>query len=466
MAMMFLFKTEITFFFSQNILDLTLGTFRILKHHLLRNLLKCLLGDNEINFYIHRMTLFLVSIVLCLAVVTGQTATIETLTNLKGTIEDLLTTDDQNIAGFVRLAFHDCIGVGGCDGCINHDDSHNAGLRKYSDQLDSVYEENSELISRADLYAYASIVALGKASDNVFDMDSFRVGRKDCSADGRENDASENFPGANMQNLEVVTDFFKTAFGLSTRETIALLGAHTLGRARTENSGFEGPWIPGTTGPNVLDNQFYREIVGPRWFHKTLETPNRFQWQKNQGSGGAGNTANSRNNPRQRNILLNSDGALAFDLDLDEHGDMNNQCEMCGRNTDPVEANIPCCPRGDGFAICAEYARSNDVWLQEFTLVFYKMIDRNDNELTSPVETTAESLKSTSKVPEETTKTTTEAPKTTKKVTKPPRKTRPSRPRKGKPRTGRRNDSSNNKIKNKIDRILSELQDIRKKVHQ
>ena len=309
-------------------------------------------------------------------------------------------------------------------------------------------------------------------------MASFRVGRKDCSADGRENDASEKFPGADMQNLEVVTDFFESAFGLSTRETIALLGAHTLGRARTENSGFEGQWVPGSTGPNVLDNQFYREIVGPRWFHKTLETPNRFQWQKNQGSGGAGNTANSRNNLRQRNILLNSDGALAFDLDLDEHGDMNNQCEMCGRNTDPVEANIPCCPRNEGFAICTEFARSNDVWLQEFALVFYKMIDRNDNELTSPVDTTTESPESTSEDPEETTEApesssevpeeTTEAPRTTKKVTKPPRKTKPPRPRprKGKSRKGRRNDSSNNKIKNKIDRILSELQDIRKKVHQ
>ena len=35
------------------------------------------------------------------------------------------------IAGLVRLVFHDCVGTGGCDGCINHNLDANKGLEKY-----------------------------------------------------------------------------------------------------------------------------------------------------------------------------------------------------------------------------------------------------------------------------------------------------------------------------------------------
>lgn len=36
-------------------------------------------------------------------------------------------------------------------------------------------------------------------------------------------------------------------------------GAHTLGRARPESSGFRGPWV--RRGQDLLNNAFYRELL-------------------------------------------------------------------------------------------------------------------------------------------------------------------------------------------------------------
>ena len=40
-------------------------------------------------------------------------------------------------------------------------------------------------------------------------------------------------------------------------------GAHTLGRARRQASGYNGPWVRG--GQNDLDNRFYIEMRDRNW---------------------------------------------------------------------------------------------------------------------------------------------------------------------------------------------------------
>jgi len=39
-----------------------------------------------------------------------------------------------------------------------------------------------------------------------------------------------------------VTDFFAKEFGLDERETVALMGAHSIGALHKENSGYNGAW--------------------------------------------------------------------------------------------------------------------------------------------------------------------------------------------------------------------------------
>ena len=42
-------------------------------------------------------------------------------------------------------------------------------------------------------------------------------------------------------------------------QVTALMGAHSLGRARTENSGYNGAWTPGRE--NTFNNEFYQLLV-------------------------------------------------------------------------------------------------------------------------------------------------------------------------------------------------------------
>ena len=102
------------------------------------------------------------------------------------------------IAGLVRLAFHDCVGAGGCDGCIDHNNPSNGGLKTYTVQLDPVYDGNVKdklSMSRADFYMLAGYVALQKASEGLDDQFTAfpQFGRLDCSISPDE-DVSESFP--------------------------------------------------------------------------------------------------------------------------------------------------------------------------------------------------------------------------------------------------------------------------------
>lgn len=158
------------------------------------------------------------------------------------------------VAGFVRLAFHDCIGDGGCDGCIDIDGSFNTGLIRFINILDGLYSTPYiKNVSRADFYALAAVVALEKATEKLMDKfhgrSQLKIGRKDCSTVPDE-DSKNNFPSA-MGNVDQTLCYFTREFGFNTRESVALLGAHTLGRARMETSGFEGRWVQTSTTESV-----------------------------------------------------------------------------------------------------------------------------------------------------------------------------------------------------------------------
>ena len=56
--------------------------------------------------------------------------------------------------------------------------------------------------------------------------------------------------------------YFKGEFGLSMHEVTALLGAHSLGSASKENSGYEGPWNP--INSHSFSNTYYRMMIDPK----------------------------------------------------------------------------------------------------------------------------------------------------------------------------------------------------------
>lgn len=160
----------------------------------------------------------------------------------------------------VRLAWHDAgtynakDGTGGPNGSIRFEpeSTHDAnnGLDKARKLLQPIKDRFAD-ISYADLYQLASIVAIEYAGGPVI---PFRMGRRDaskeqCTPDGRLPEGDRK-----MGHLREV--FYR--MGLSDKDITVLSGAHTLGRAHPERSGFDGPW---TKQPVVFDNTYYVEIM-------------------------------------------------------------------------------------------------------------------------------------------------------------------------------------------------------------
>eukprot|EP00808_Paulinella_micropora_P006713 g65350.t1 len=105
--------------------------------------------------------------------------------------EDILSVqlgDQSNFASkLARLSFHDCVGPNGCDGCLNLASiPDNKGLESIVDVLHALYITGGvkNVMSRADLIAFAGAVALQRARPGDLDLTSnFVFGRPDNKLD-------------------------------------------------------------------------------------------------------------------------------------------------------------------------------------------------------------------------------------------------------------------------------------------
>merc|ERR1740128_1271050 len=199
------------------------------------------------------------------------------VTRIKNKIKTVVSPAQSNLATALRLSFHDC--VGGCDGCLNINNEDNAGLEATIAALDTVYTDNGydSVLSRADFWALAGIYAVDKTielnnadceEDDCQVPDSglvFQWGRVDCDT-APYTDVDVGLPAATLDHANVMS-FFATEFGFDSNETVALMGAHTLGRASTSNSGFQGTWIANEA--DLFNNEFYKKLSDPdlTWRH-------------------------------------------------------------------------------------------------------------------------------------------------------------------------------------------------------
>ena len=97
----------------------------------------------------------------------------------------------------------------------------------------------------------------------------FQYGRKDCAPDDSlsapyityKDEAHPNPEGNGTDTLE----YFQTKFKFNGRETIAIFGAHTIGRLRESSSLYKYQWT--SRGGHLFNNAYYRNLVNkPDWF--------------------------------------------------------------------------------------------------------------------------------------------------------------------------------------------------------
>ena len=288
------------------------------------------------------------------------------------------------IAGFVRVSFHDCIGRGNCDGCINHSLMQGLGIDKITDKLDQAFSigYTSKRMSRADFYMLAAYTALEEATahkpENERFQGSMKYGRKDCPTSPEEDQRDEFLPLA-FSDLQKITSFFKDEFGFNASESVAILGAHSLGRCHLGNSGFEGRWIRGKNGnisqADILDNEYYKAMKG-NWTQVRLSN-GLYQWQR------PGTPPNDQfyGPDLKRNMFLNADLALVWDLKTNGDVNQTNGFVNCTVLVDSQNncQHKSCCARSatnratNAGNIFERFANSNVEWLRAFTEAFEKM---------------------------------------------------------------------------------------------
>jgi len=301
-------------------------------------------------------------------------------------------TDLPFIGGLVRLSFHDCIGAGGCDGCINHTLIDNAGLKTYSDKLDKEYDANfRDLMSRADFYMIAAISAIEKSTSDIEDKKfrftrrrDFKLGRKSCPTSPAEN--KPNVIANSLWNIDDVLQFFRSNFSYTDNQIVALMGAHSLGRARIENSGIEGRWVKSPSREkgkllpgSVLSNEYYKTLANrPEWFQKirSFNGLTKTQWENRKEDI---DSVTLRGTPDQPNMLTNSDLCLVSNFTLNNHstGEIktSNMTDGCNIAFNSSQS----CPVSPTFERVKYYAKDQNRarWVADFSEIFLHMTERN-----------------------------------------------------------------------------------------
>ena len=289
--------------------------------------------------------------------------------------EKLFKNHADRFAVAVRIAFHDC--VGGCDGCINRNNPDNFGSMFTSlDIMDRIYDDSyKSYMSRADFYVLTGVTALAESLKfNNANLTSnyirpvkfnFKYGRCDCSTSPTTNVDRGHAQG--HFDYQEVMDFFKREFGFSVKESVAIMGAHTLGGASgARGSGFEGFWKEDATAAARLNQRYYSLLVDRSltWQNVDQSRNNGFaeqRWQWVAGATPAGVPAP---------FMLNADVALFRDIQTNRNG--RSSCQF----TD--------CALSPSARIVQRYARSGNRWMRDFAPVWDKLVAKGGKNLRTP----------------------------------------------------------------------------------
>jgi len=190
--------------------------------------------------------------------------------------------EQGDFAGSVlRFAGHDFMDwngpkrQGGSDGCIDFMDPDNAGLKQTlcgggefgrGATLNNVYKNFCSLVSYADFLVIAAEAMMIRTRPDYSSKTrtspslsfDFKFGRQTSVACKMTSETA--LPNA-VEGCPAVDEVFNKRMELDDwRLSAALMGVHTLGRMRAENTGFEGWWNTGE-GARLFTNDYYKTMT-------------------------------------------------------------------------------------------------------------------------------------------------------------------------------------------------------------
>jgi len=331
-------------------------------------------------------------------------------------------------AGAVQLAFHDAgeydpsdtTNPGGPDGCACDKKKENAGLDYIKGLLAPIYEKYDTYLSLGDFWVIAANTALevSRIKGTTMDFD-FKYGRPDhADCDNCLLAVSDRLPNSEL-STDHVLEVFEERMGFSKEEIVTLMGAHSLGRAQFNNSGYEFIW---DQTMSKLDTRYFIAILSFPWCRYvvdetggTYEGTEHHEWRvPNEMSEAADFYTNTT--PK----LLNTDLCMAFDIgdgdDVNEQtcptvcmeDDIWNGCtnarsegttvRMCQESTtsptSPSGKLTVCNKQANGMRQYVEqYAADStgELFIPAFAAAFKKLTELGVSDLASPAAVTAPS---------------------------------------------------------------------------
>lgn len=145
-------------------------------------------------------------------------------------------------------------------------DGGNAGLEVGRDFLYEFAVKYPWLL-RGDLWTLSGVAAVQEAGGPKV---GWRPGRVD-SVDKKDVPANGFLPDGSQGASHVRTVF--TRMGFTDQETVALIGAHCLGKCHTWRLGYDGPWGPSF---NMFTNDFFVRLL-QGWHVRKWDGPKQYQ---------------------------------------------------------------------------------------------------------------------------------------------------------------------------------------------
>ncbi|XP_020593763.1 peroxidase 4-like [Phalaenopsis equestris] len=249
---------------------------------------------------------------------------------IKPVVEEAISKEKRMGASLLRLLFHDCF-VQGCDASLLLDD--NGGFRgekkakpnKNSARGFEVIDKIKSAVERAcpGVVSCADILVI-TARDSVSTLGGpnwrVKLGRRD-SRTASFSGANNNIPPPTSSLTNLISKF--AAQGLSTRDMVALSGAHTIGAARCTS------FRKRIYNENNIDSSFAaaRKSSCPRSSGDNNLSPLDLQ------------TPTSFDNNYYKN-LINLRGLLHSDQQLFSNGSTSSQVQFYARNYDSFESDF------------------------------------------------------------------------------------------------------------------------------
>ncbi|XP_067942336.1 putative ascorbate peroxidase [Watersipora subatra] len=286
-----------------------------------------------------------------------------------GYIRDEIDSVPTMIGGLLRLVFHQCVG-GRCMGCVDLTTTASDGLPRYITRINDIWERvNSEglgHISKADFWILAYQTAVRVGCENIPDSHPekalpdtmvFTYGRPDQQGDCPK----QIFP---VDNEDPVVYLIKE-FGVTEKEAVAMMGAHTVGKAHYWASGYKYRWTP---NQYWFDNEFFITLSKKSWYQQKIRKPS-----------GATSHQWSRQRFTDRYLMLSYDMMLY----LDPAYKPGETLATCTHPKLAKENDTPC-EYSKYKNIVLEFARDNKLFIDVFVEAMRKVISQGYSELRVP----------------------------------------------------------------------------------